>query len=749
MKYYILIFTILFSHAVAFSQQEQLTPLTANAPLYHSTIGKNKHKYLIDKGNIVVKTDTLSLPFMDDFSKPGTIRSYKWVENHITDTFFNVIGPCLIPEGITTTATVMLTDTAYTYTYDTLNQKIDSVAKPAVAYTFFGPSSNNCFAANPQTIYLWPPYMRYTFDSTGKAIDSVFVNSPAQNIDFAPVVYFADGEPGTLWFDNYAWRNNTFPVNPPTIGVATLDGLNEYGLPYNNSTNNTYGDADKLTSKPINLQGLSEADSVYLSFLYQPKGLGEAPDLQDSLLVSFRDIGGVWYDVWARPGYQVFSNDSLTFKQVFVKVPDRPLFNTFFHPLFQFRIRNKASLYGMLDHWHIDYVKFDKNRSATDTIINDVSFVYDFPTVLKNFTQMPADHFNPPSDLADSISIQINNLSPAAFTNPPATNFTKGAQQLYPAQAVVLNYNTQTFNATPEYNVQFSPSSEYSIATGGFPVDSFVLQSELFITPNDTRKVNDTLRQPQLFSSYLAYDDGSAEVAYGLSGLGIKKFAYEFTTPQPDTLVGFQVMFTQVDQKVNDLVFNYQIWDSITMNNPTAIDTPIYVVENKKPVYIDSVNGFYTYILDTPIIAPSRIYFGWTQEDTRSLQVGYDLNSKLGHAHMYAYKNSTWSPTQITLKGSPMIRLIYDSNFWGFGTSVMDLTKQLEVNLYPNPAVDYLSIDVNAQNIRVEVWSIMGQLLMNTSERLLPIQTLSSGIYLVKIVDANSGKFAVQKFIKQ
>jgi hypothetical protein len=47
------------------------------------------------------------------------------------------------------------------------------------------------------------------------------------------------GEPNKKWFDNYAFWNTTYPILPPTIGVATLDGLNEYGLPYNN-TNTSY-----------------------------------------------------------------------------------------------------------------------------------------------------------------------------------------------------------------------------------------------------------------------------------------------------------------------------------------------------------------------------------------------------------------------------------------------------------------------------------------------------------------------------
>ena len=40
-----------------------------------------------------------------------------------------------------------------------------------------------------------------------------------------------DGNP-VLWENTAAYLNETFPVNPPTIGVITFDGLDEIGYPY-------------------------------------------------------------------------------------------------------------------------------------------------------------------------------------------------------------------------------------------------------------------------------------------------------------------------------------------------------------------------------------------------------------------------------------------------------------------------------------------------------------------------------------
>jgi hypothetical protein len=264
MKYSAPIFIFLLSAVTLFSQVEQLSPATFNATIYNAA--KNQHhKYLVDKGQYIIFSDTLSLPFVDDFSS-NTLRSYKWAQNNITATYTNVFGTCLGPEGITTIQGDFITDSSYTYSYDTLNQKTDSIADAPMVFTFFGPGTASCFSKAPQTSYFWKPYYRYIFNTDGTVLDTVLVNSGVQTINYAPLIHFVQGEPNKKWFDNYAFWNTTYPVLPPTIGVATLDGLNEFGLPYNNTNTSTFGDADYLTSYPINLSGLAVGDSVYLSF---------------------------------------------------------------------------------------------------------------------------------------------------------------------------------------------------------------------------------------------------------------------------------------------------------------------------------------------------------------------------------------------------------------------------------------------------------------------------------------------------
>ncbi len=109
-----------------------------------------------------------------------------------------------------------------------------------------------------------------------------------------------------LWVDRQAFVNNTFPIRPPTIGVATLDALNEKGRVYAHASTTVFP-ADTLTSRPIRLDSIFNpnrpiriSDSLYFSFYYQPGGgsvnnsaivewerIGDEPERNDVLILEF------------------------------------------------------------------------------------------------------------------------------------------------------------------------------------------------------------------------------------------------------------------------------------------------------------------------------------------------------------------------------------------------------------------------------------------------------------------------------
>ena len=215
----------------------------------------------------------------------------------------------------------------------------------------------------------------------------------------------------TYWIDKNVFINTDYPFYPPTIGVATFDGVDPFGNPYDFLNPTSYGIADYLTSRPVRLDSnaftkLSPADSVYLSFFYQPQGRGNAPDLDDSLVLEFKTNDSLWTHIWSVPGRNIIGDTA--FKQVMISVSD----SIYFYKGFQFRFKNYATLSGNVDHWNIDYVRLDKLRNANDTVIDDVAFVYNTGTLLKNFQQMPWQHYlvDTSAELKSTLYNTISNL---------------------------------------------------------------------------------------------------------------------------------------------------------------------------------------------------------------------------------------------------------------------------------------------------------------------------------------------------
>ena len=98
----------------------------------------------------------------------------------------------------------------------------------------------------------------------------------------------------TKWTDNAVMVNDGFPLCPPNRNGATFDVLDANGRVYSYAISNPFV-SEYLTSVRIRLDSIMEpepraltpADSVYLSFYYQPQGNGNAPEEQDSLVLQF------------------------------------------------------------------------------------------------------------------------------------------------------------------------------------------------------------------------------------------------------------------------------------------------------------------------------------------------------------------------------------------------------------------------------------------------------------------------------
>ncbi|MBE0642401.1 MAG: hypothetical protein IH599_10215, partial [Bacteroidales bacterium] len=255
-----------------------------------------------------------------------------------------------------------------------------------------------------------------------KAGGQVFLSLPFVD-DFSDL---SSPWPSSLrWADRDAFINTSYPLNPPTLGVATLDVIDDTGAVHAGASYSAFP-ADELTSQFIRLDSsfagiprpLSPADSVYLSFWYQPQGLGNDPDPGDILELQFLEAWhvdtiidsinppydttfiDVWNTVWTSDGMslEVFQQKKGDYwAQVMIAVDD-PIY---FRRDFKFRFRNFGSLadntlpswQSNVDHWHIDYVYLDAGREAAEPGVADITLVTPAYSLLKTYDVLPYSQF--------------------------------------------------------------------------------------------------------------------------------------------------------------------------------------------------------------------------------------------------------------------------------------------------------------------------------------------------------------------
>jgi sugar phosphate isomerase/epimerase len=82
-------------------------------------------------------------------------------------------------------------------------------------------------------------------------------------------------------------------------------------------------------------------------------------------------------------------------------------------------------------------------------------------------------------------------------------------------------------------------------------------------------------------------------------------------------------------------------------------------------------------------------------------------------------------------------------------TSIYELSN-FSVNIYPNPAIDIVNIDISGSDkYDANVFDLAGKLITNTSNQsIIQIQTLPQGTYLLEIKDLNTGLKIVKRIVK-
>lgn len=579
------------------------------------------------------------------------------------------------------------------------------------------------------------------FSNLSAFLDDVGIGCTDTVINPAPSFIYPNS---LFWMDSSAFVNTTYPILPPSYGAVTLDGIDKNGLPHNE--NSSYGPADTLTSRYIFLGGTLE-DSVYLSFFVQPKGFGDAPEPSDSLVLEFKSAAGQWVKVWNAVNNG--GDDNQLFRVVMVPITGA----TYLYDGFQFRFRNKASVNGNNDHWNIDWVYINDNRNFSDTLFRDVSFTGDYGKYLKRYRQMPWNQFKDfqSSELSDDMLLQlINNYNTIINTSHQLTVYEKYTGAEIVPLTLPISINFEPFSTTfAEYSTFEIPTS-----TPGYDEDSLSLTFKYILNPaGDVIRRNDTLYYDQQFYNYYAYDDGTAEKAYALNGIGAK-LAIEFYANVPDTIREVYMHWAYVDGNNSDKFFSLMIWDYIDTTLASNAENIIYQADFLSPKYVDSINGWYVYELvdflgnPAPVVVESNFYVGWLQTQADFLNIGFDVNS-VANDNVYYNIGGDWN--QSVLAGAIMIRPQVGGNY-SIYSGIPEVHGVNALTIAPNPVTDNLQVLTTLPyQTRAGIYSITGQRIFEQQliGQNINVSELSAGLYILQIQDQDSGDIWITKFIKQ
>ncbi len=530
---------------------------------------------------------------------------------------------------------------------------------------------------------------------------------------------FAHGVPDPVrWKNGGVFINNRYALEPVTIGVATFDGLNAAGVPYAPNVI-APGPSDTLTSQPVQLAGLSPADSVYLSFYWQSGGVGDVPDRSSTnsvyLQLEFKDATGAWQMVWQQPGV----GERTDFAQVFVGVKEA----RFFHENFQFRFRSVGRRSGLADVWNIDYVELDRNRRKNQNTTSDVALSRGLTPLLKNYTAIPVQQFigNPEGELAEEVSVTVNNLG-----NVPAAISWRGYVAMATPEAPADTFLNEA-GIVPENARQFVVAGTPRVSAFTFPEQPFKLVHGVFLDTkeqNDRYRANDSVSRETDFADYFAYDDGSAEAGFNFISTGVSQVAQRYELNKSDQVRAFRVYFPQVGNSIAGTTLTFRIWkDNEGVPGETLYQYSFQVR------YTAGINNFYEVELPKPVSVKERFYAGWSQPGNLFVNIGFDRNERMPGRRFLFSSVSGWVEDE--LEGAVMLRPVMTGKALGLADEIAAKA----FVLYPNPSKGTIVIESAYKSIRIYDATGREVHYQAAVPALQPIslQHLSNGVYTLRI----------------
>ncbi|MBC7451314.1 MAG: T9SS type A sorting domain-containing protein [Cytophagales bacterium] len=667
--------------------------------------------------NAPVQTDTLQIPYIEDFSGPyGPILSIDTVNNIITLTMMKMHGLKAHEKIQLYNIIVANNDTASLY-----GDKYVGIPDPANKYTFQlfnNPELTDSTLLNNAhelpTALRWKrtPYNGYS-------------TSP----DTLGFKYTGANSGGAFIGDGMA-------INPPSSGVATFDGINYLGVPYYSSLVSVYGFADNLTSLPFNLSSYAATDSVFMSFFWQKQGLGISPSSSDSIVLEFRGSDATWTQVWVKTGDVSYRSDTFYVATVYIK-DAKYLFNGF-----QYRFRNYGLIIGQFDIWNIDYIYIDKAPKSINTI-TDLTIVSSTPSALINYRAVPYSHFKALSSAQQTAQVNQDpsftlrnynyNSNPfsvelSLFTYSNIDDSLKESQEqlnTHKGQKLYTSVGLQTIVDSSKMTKPYVLKQVFSIGN----YDGKLNTSSYDFSFNNSKSVE------TYFYDYYGYDDFGPEYAFRTDLSGIK-LANKFKMLVPehgqirDSLRYIDICFMQNNgpNLTNFTLFLY-VWDK-SLN--VLATQQVYIK------YSSVINGFTRYKLNTPIkIEVDSIYVGYEQLFNDKLFIGYDRNNDfLNNIYYTVSPNSTtWKAMEdiTSITGALMIHPVFSNG--EILTSIRNPAfSEKHFNIYPNPSNGKLFFSGSPEYIYV--YDLSGRIITQqviSEDAEINLQVISNGLYIIHL----------------
>ena len=577
------------------------------------------------------------------------------------------------------------------------------------------------------------------------------------------------------------WINDGMGIRPPTINVATFDGLDSAGLAYNPNEVLLTGYTDTLTSKPIDLSeaavSLTERPTVYLSFFYQWQGNVEAPDEKDFLQLEFKTVEEDGWEA-VMTIFPKENSDATIFSDTIVQVSGEE----YFHEKFQFRLRSFGRMSGPFDTWHVDYIYLNKNRHINDLSFPDRALSTQLGPLFGKYRAIPRNHFfsnaqlSPPTfeiQNMKNVEASINFRTEGFFSSTDLDNGTTSTYETVISKATPINITDNVIFANEHKTVRMDTLPDINDPMQ-FPADpaidstlirlTIALQTRDDIPFNTTPPVepdstgdytpnylpirfttNDTLTADYVLSSYYAYDDGVAEYGAGLIEAG-NLVAYEFEIDtsyalKQDTLIGFDIYFPPYAITSNQTVDFF-----IYHEDPERPGYPgaLWLRIPSRRVLKRNINQFQRMeFLPALLIDEKKFFIGWKEPVAGEVVVGLDISNDTGEK-IFVNTNGTWyQNTDVT--GSLMLRPVFGS---GIIDSSVGIEEEFTRYVYPNPHHGVFYIEGQVRD--VQIFSLTGQTIplenaLEEHRTEVKMGTDKPGLYLLRYREGNTIK--TQKII--